>query len=46
MSDSQLLDQMKKLGQAVIAGVSLEGNTKTNPGSNKHDPFNPDNSCY
>ena len=47
MSDSSLLEEMKKKGQAIIAGVNLEGNVVSEvKGDNSHDPFNPDNTIY
>ena len=40
LSDSELLLQMKRMGQAVIAGVSLDGNNEhLNDGSRNVDPF-------
>ena len=40
LSDSELLLQMKRMGQAIIAGVPLEGNCEQlNDGKGKNDPF-------
>ena len=41
MSDSEVLEEMKRKGQAVVGGVSLIGNNEKTPAQNRqeHDPF-------